>query len=108
MSQEKEVDPETKTTTCLSEESKGPADEDGSPIKVGDTVYFNTVDKGTILGRESDGRMRIESYDVRSTEECPWKIIWLIPPGLLKKEKPKDDMPKIISGCSANQGNCNC
>jgi hypothetical protein len=84
----------------------GPRDWDGNLIKEGNTVYFNSADKGTVLGEEEDGRIRIESWDKNADPNRPWKIIWLIPPGLLKKQEPKSK-PKAEPIKPTSRGSCN-
>jgi hypothetical protein len=65
-------------TTSPSREIPVSKDTDGKVISIGDTVYFNTSDKGKVLDIEKDRRVCIESWK-KSIDDRPWKIVWLIP-----------------------------
>lgn len=110
MSEEKpKTSPETIELTEVTQppQPAGPRDWDGHLIEVGDTVHFNMLDQGLVMGEAEDGRIRIRSREKSSTKERPWGITWLIPPGLLKKKKPKDDVEAKKTANPTSRGHCN-
>ncbi len=93
--------------TEVAEEPQGLRDWDGNLIEIGDTVFFNDFDSGTVLDEEKDGRICIESEEKSADSDHPWPMVWLIPPGLLKKEKPKEEKKVDLDITPSDRGCCN-